>query len=242
MASNSETGHVVNIANFKLLIDKCVAFTTNYKPSNTDLTVANMTLLWKAGDDSHKALTTVMQLAKNPINAREILFAPLDKLVTKTLNILKSTKASKQLKADAKTLADRIRGFGVKTKKMPDGTENPNSVSTSHQSFVQRQDTFKQLIDLYKNEPLYAPAEVELKTVTLDVLNASMKTANDGIGLIITPVDTARVARDKSLYAESTGMVDLALQCKDYVKGAFGSKAPEAKLVTGIKFTRPKKK
>lgn len=239
MASNSETGHSVNISNFKLLIDKCTAFGVAYNPSNTDLTIVNMTTKWTTGDTAHQTLTSAIQTAKNPINARQILFDPSDKLVTRTLNYFESTKASAQIKKDAKGLADRYRGFGIDVAKLPDGTPDPADVSTSHQGFVQKADTFKQLIDLYKSEPLYAPNETELQTATLTTLYNAMKAANDNIGTILAPVETARITRDKALYEEETGMVDVSAACKDYVQGLFGATSPEAKLVRGIKFTRP---
>ena len=127
----------------------------------------------------------------------------------------------------------------MKVDKLADGTRNPADVSTSHQGFVQRADTFKQLVDLYKSEPLYAPNEGDLKIVALEALATAMKTANNNIGTIIAPLNTARITRDKALYEKDTGMVDIAQACKNYVKGLFGATSPESKTVTGIKFTRP---
>lgn len=242
MASNSETGHSVNISNFKLLIDKCAAFGLPYNPSNTDLTIVNLTALWTTGNAAHQTLTTAIQNSKNPINAREILFDPVDKLVTRSLNYFNSTKASAQIKKDAKGLADRYRGFGIDVAKLPDGTPDPNDVSTSHQGYVQKADTFKQLKDLYASEPLYAPNENDLKITALTTLATSMKTLNDSIGTIIAPIGTAKITRDKALYEINTGMVDVALFVKAYVKGLYGARAAETKTVSGIKFTRPKKK
>lgn len=239
MASNSETGHSVNISNFKLLIDKCTALGVPYNPSNADLIIANMTTLWTTGDTAHQTLTAAIQNAKNFINARQILFDPTEKLVTRTLNYFESTKASKQIKSDAKGLADRFRGYGVRVDKLADGTPDPADVSTSHQGFVQKADSFKQLIDLYISEPLYAPNENEIKTATLTALYNSMKAANDNIGTILAPVETVRITRDKALYEEETGMVDVSASCKDYVQGLFGASSAEAKLVRKIKFTRP---
>lgn len=239
MASNTETGHSVNISNFKLLIDKCTAFGAPYNPSNVRLTIANMTTLWTTADTSHQTLTAAIQAAKAPINDRQILFEPTEKLVTRTLNYFKSTDASDQVKADAKGLADRFRGYGVKVDKLPDGTPDPADVSTSHQGFVQKADTFKQLVDLYGGDANYVPNEADLKVPALQLLATAMKTANDNIGTIIAPVGTARITRDKALYEEKTGIVDVAQACKDYVKGVFGATAAETKTVTGIKFTRP---
>src|SRR5436190_21073428 len=101
MASNSETGHVVNIANFNLLTQKCTSYGATYNPSNADISLASMNTKWSTASTAHNSLTTALQVAKNPINAREILFDPLDKVVTKSFNYCKSTKASTAFKTDA---------------------------------------------------------------------------------------------------------------------------------------------
>lgn len=237
-----ETGHAINISNFKLEIDKCTSFGVTYNPSNALLTIPKMTILWTKSFDAHKALTTAVQESKGPINAREILFEPVDKLVTRTLNYFESTQASAQIKKDAKGLADRFRGFGVGVDKLPDGTPDPDDVSTSHQSYVQKGDVFRQLVDLYKSDANYAPNEADITTVVLTTLSDNMKTLNDNIGTIIAPVEGLRDVRDKYLYETVIGLVDTAQACKDYVQGAFGATSPEAKSVRSIKFTRPKKK
>ncbi|MFA5012270.1 MAG: hypothetical protein WC644_10010 [Ignavibacteria bacterium] len=236
-----ETGHAINISNFKTLIDYCSSFSDKYKPSREALTVDQMTALWQTADTAHQALTTAIQNAKEPINQREILFEPVDKLVTRTLNYFESTEASDQIKLDAKGLADKYRGFKVKVKKLPDGTSDPNDVSQSHQSYVMKGDTFRQLVDLYKAQPLYLPNEPELGTAALGDISLSMKALNDGIGEILAPIENARTARDTALYADKTGIIDISLACKDYVQGAFGASSPEAKMVRGLEFTRKKK-
>lgn len=238
MATISETGHAINISNFKLVIDKCAAYGATYNPSNTDLTIVNMTTLWTAADTAHQTLTSAVQNSKGQINEREILFKPLDKLVTRTLNYFESTKASAEIKRDAKGLADRFRGFGVKVEKLEDGSPDPADVSTSHRSYVQKADTFKQLVDLYDSDANYAPNETELTIASLTTLWNNMKSLNDNIGTVIAPVETARIARNEALYAEETGIVDVAMACKDYVQGLFGATSPEAKMVRGIKFRR----
>ena len=236
-----ETGHAINISNFKQLIDYCESFGAIYQPSREAIKIGNMTALWNTADGAHQALTKAIQDSKEPINQREILFEPVDKLVTRRLNYFESTEASDQIKEDAKGLADKYRGFNVKVKKLPDGTSDPNDVSKSHQSYVMKGDTFRQLVDLYKAQPLYAPHEAELGTAVLGDISNNMKTLNDGIGLILAPVETARRTRDEALYAEKTGVIDISLACKDYVQGVFGASSPEAKMVRGLEFTRKKK-
>jgi len=238
MSSTSETGHAINIANFKLLIDECNAFGSTYNPSNARLKTDKMIIQWETANTAHQALTLAIQQAKIPINEREILFEPTSKLVTRTLNYFESTDASKEIKKDAKGLADKFRGFHIVVEKLPDGNPDPKHVSNSHMSFVQRADTFKQLIDLYSSDVNYAPNENDLKIDVLRTLYESMKTANDNIGTIIAPVNVSRITRDDALYTPTTGIVDTAMACKDYVVGLFGAEAPQTKLVRKIEFRR----
>lgn len=238
MASSTETGHAVNISNFKLLIDKDNAFGVTYNPSNTDIVTANMIALWTTADTAHATLVSIVATAKQPINAREILFEPLNKLVTKSLASLDSTKASKQVKKDARGLADKIRGFKLQ-KNTPE--TDPDFVSRSHQGFVQRADNFKLYNDLLATVPEYLPNEADIKLPALILLQSKMKLANDNIGTIIAPIGTARATRDHALYDEETGILDVAQKSKKYVKSVFGATAAEYKLVSGIKFRRPAK-
>jgi hypothetical protein len=237
MSSKNETGHAVNLSNFKILIDKCTGFGAVYNPSNAKLKTGDMLTLWTAADASHQLLTAAVQSAKLPLSARFILFEPVDKLVTKTINYYKSTEASDQLINNAKTLANKYRGY-AKSKKLEDGTTDPNAVSTSHLSYVQKADTFKQLIDLYISDANYNPNETDIQTATLTPIYNQMKPLNENIGTIIAPIEAARIARNHALYDVKTGMVDIALAAKDYVKGLFGATAPETKTISGLKFSR----
>lgn len=237
----SETGHAVNISNFKQLIDYCTSFGEVYQPSRVALTIDSMTTLWENADNAHQALTAAIQTYKGPINQREILFEPVDKLVTRTLNYFQSTEASDQIKLDAKGLADKYRGSKVHVKKLADGSPDPRDVSKSHQSYIMKGDTFRQLVDLYKSEPLYNPNETELGIAALSGISDNMKSLNDGIGGILATIEAARRNRDEALYTEKTGVVDISLACKDYVQGVFGSSSPEAKMVRGLEFSRKRK-
>ena len=241
MASKSETGHAVNLANFKVLIDACGTFGAAYNPANARLSVATMTTQWTSASTDHTTLNQNLMAAKPTINSREILFNPLSKLITRVISSLNSTDASPQIKADAKGLADKIRGFGLsKPKAAPpaDGTTPPDAdfVSKSHLGFVQRADNFKSLIELLKTEPAYTPNEADLTTASLATLYVSLKTANDGMGTILKGVEKKRISRDKSLYTPNTGIIDTATKSKDYVKSIFGATSPEYKMVKGLKF------
>jgi hypothetical protein len=42
------------------------------------------------------------------------------------------------------------------------------------------------------------------------------------------------------LYADGTGLVDLALLVKKYIKSLFGADSPQYEQISGLKFRRPR--
>ena len=99
----------------------------------------------------------------------------------------------------------------------------------------------EQLIELLKTVTDYKPNETELQITSLHALLADLKDANNGLGSLLAAAMTARNTRDNTLYLADRGIVDVVLKCKDYVKGLYGSKSAEYKMVSSLKFTRPKK-
>lgn len=52
-----------------------------------------------------------------------------------------------------------------------------------------------------------------------------------------TPLSTARIARNEVLYKQNTGIVDITVDVKNYVKSVFGATSPQYKLISNLKFT-----
>ncbi|HRH47164.1 MAG TPA: hypothetical protein PLP23_00355 [Panacibacter sp.] len=243
MASNSEKGHAINLANFKLIIDRATGFGATYNPSNSSLTVVKMKGQLSAANTAQGNLISSNKATKEPINERELLFEPLDPLVTRVINYASSTNASKKLIADAKGNADKIRGASKKKPGKKTDSSDPlpeDGVSTSQQSYVQRTDAFQQLIELLKTVTDYSPNETDLTTASLDAYLTDLKTANDSLGSLLTTAANKLIARNKLLYESETGIIDTALKCKKYIKGLYGAKSAEYGLVSGIKFSRAK--
>jgi hypothetical protein len=238
MSSTSETGHAVNIANFKLIIERCTEFGAIYNPPNPDITITNMTTKWNEVSSSHSNYLVKLEETKLPINNREILFERLDKTVRRTVNLYDSTKASLQSKKDAKGLLRKITGSNVKIKRLENNLPDPNHVSNSQQSFVKKVDNFEQLVELYKTDTNYTPNETALTIASLGTLLNNLKSANNEIGILIAHEITFRTNRNHSLYDIDLGVIDITLACKKYVRGLYGAKSPEARSVTGIYLKR----
>jgi len=247
MASTSETGHAKNVANFEDLISFCTGYGTAYNPSKATIKLTALNTLFTNAKNSLAAINSVLPASTNAINAREIVFAPLSKLITRVVNGLDSSNVPKQVVADAKTIARKIQGKRA-SKKLPTVADNlatpenesQKSISASQMSFDNRIENMDKLIQLLTSQSGYAPNETDLKVVTLTALLADMKAKNTAAINALTPLSNARILRNNLLYATGTGLVAIAGEVKKYVKSVFGASSPQYKQVSGLKFTSVK--
>ena len=157
-----------------------------------------------------------------------------------------ATEAAQQTVDDVKSTNNKIQGKRAKTIEQPSaealakGAEPIKTSSTSQQSYDKLIDHFAQLIATLTAEPKYLPNENELKVATLNTMLTDLRTKNTAVINATTALSNARIARDKTLYAEITGLIDVALDVKQYVKSLFGANSPQYKQVSALKFSRSK--
>ena len=238
MASTSETGHYVNLENFKLIIERITGFGADYAPLTDKIKITKMTNQWSAANALHLAYIVSLEATRLPVNSREDLFEILTDRVRRSLNLYGSTSASPRSIKDAKGWADKITGNNIKVKKLEDGTPDPKSVSNSQKSFTKRADNFTHLLSIYKSDTNYAATEAELTTASLQTLLNDIVTSNTTIANLIQDANMARIARDNSLYMIGSGIIDVSLACKKYVRSVYGAQSATAKTVTSIPLRR----
>jgi hypothetical protein len=238
MASTSESGNAINIANYKRIVDLCTEFGAFYQPTTTEITIASMTAQWTAVDALHTAYLDALDETKIPINDREILFDKLRILSVRSRNLYESTKASSLSKNDAKGFVRKITGSSVKFPKLANNVPDPKHVSNSHQSFVNQADNFNQLLNLYKKDVNYTTNEADLSVTSLENFHAEVRAANENVWKVLSHAIKLRTERDHGLYDIETGVIDVTLACKKYVRGVYGAKSPEAKAVSRIYLKR----
>lgn len=227
MASTSETGHAKNVATFEDLISFCTGYGVTYNPSKVALKLPALNTQLTAANAALQAVKTAKTTFDNATNAREIAFKPLKPLATKVVSALAATEATPQVVADVKSINNKIQGKRAKAVEKPaDGEPVPKTVSTSQQSYDKLIDHFTQMVATLTAEPKYLPNENELKLLALNTLLTDLKAKNTAVINANTGASNARIARDKSLYAEIIGLVDTALAVKLYVKSLFGATSP----------------
>jgi hypothetical protein len=68
-----------------------------------------------------------------------------------------------------------------------------------------------------------------------------MTAKNTALATAFTAISNSRIARDKVLYKETTGLVDTAKAVKLYIKSIFGARSAEYAQVSVIEFKKVKK-
>lgn len=243
MANQSETGHAKNVANFETLISVVNGFGAAYNPSKPSIKATALTALSTASKGVMNQVNVAEGQYKIAVAKRDVAFEPLSKLATRIINALRSSDVSAPVIASVESLIRKIQGKRVTPKKteeekaalLAEGS-TVKEVSSSQMSFDNRLDSLDKLLNLLSNIPEYAPNEEELQLITLAALYISLNALNAAAGQAETALNNARMARNELLYKAGTGMVDITLSVKTYVKSLFGATSAQYKQVSALTF------
>ena len=252
MLPPSEKGHAKNVANLK----KAIAYATgwpNYNPANQKLTPTALSLLWQTGDNAVSAVSAGLQQFRQSVNDRQNLFKPVSLFVTRLSGSVNSTEnITTTAKADFAALVRKYRGARaeavaqvaaqVGATGVTPATEPAEQHSVAQLSYDFRVTHFKSMIDYIDTLTNYAPNESEFQLANLRTKLLALQGQNDNTMNAAVVLDTARIARDKVLYAPQTGMGAVMEALKEYGQSLTGFGSAEHKQVKKISFTYPKKK
>ena len=243
MTNTSETGHAKNVTNLESLITSIIALETSYNPSRDSIKLTSLQTLLTASTESLNAVNIAQAAYSNAVAARKVAFEPFSKLITRVMNSLKASGASTQVVQSARTIVRKLQGRRASAKITEEEKKaleaegkEVNQISASQMSFDNRIENFDRLIMLLSSIPLYNPNEAELKVETLKALHNQLKEKNTEVILPIVQLSNSRIARNKILYKENTGLVDIALDSKTYIKSVFGATSPQYKQVSRLYF------
>lgn len=254
MSTYSEIGHAKNVANFEDLINRCTGFGTSYNPSLNAIKIANMNTLRTTALAALASSVSAATAYINAVDNRQAIFDPLQRMATRIISALRACGASDAIVKDALSINRKIQGKRAKPVKevksiqaqkaadpnLPIDPIVPVNVSVAQLSFDSFIEHYSKLIDFLASVTVYNPNETDLKVSGLNTLLSSMKTSNTAVITATTNYINARMNRDTVVYGKGTGVVDVALDVKDYVKSVFGTKSLQYKQVSSIKFTRKK--
>lgn len=240
MSSSAETGHAKNLANFQSLIEFVSGYGTMYNPSKDTLKIPHLNLI---ATNAHAKLADVIQKNaeyNNAVNNRIIAYQNLRTLSTRLINALQATDAPKERVNNAKVFNRKLQGKRASSASIVTNLDTPAPVkiSVSQQSFDLQIQHFSALISVLKSEPSYTPNEDELKITTLNDKQADLMTKNNEVSVAYVNVSNSRIMRDRTLYDNTIGLVDVATEVKKYVKSIYGASSPEFNMIKGIRFRK----
>lgn len=245
--STNQAGHEQKVVNLGVMIFRIKAFRPGYNPSRIEFTVNNLEQLKSNGEGVIAGWVLAENVHQNSISARNLSFINFDGITTRSINALRISGASEQTIKQAEAIVRDLRG-GRASEKLTDAEiaeakENGEELKNNkvHNSNIDsRIENFKKYVQFLSLEGKYNPNEADLKIEALNNNLSVLKAVNDNYNSTNAALNVSRMVRDSLLYTTSTGLVDIALAVKLYVKSAFGATSPEYKSISDIVFTKPK--
>lgn len=244
-AQVTETGHAKNLSNFESEITGAISFGEDFNPSKPELTVPEMQKL------SSKCGTAILNVSKakaaykNALDARNTIFTALNKLCTRIINAMKASATTDHMDKNARELVRKIQGTRAKPRRTEEEKKADaeagitySEISASQMSYDSRANNLQELLQLLAGIPEYKPNEKDLQLESLNKYKDDLKTKNAAVFAAIMALNNARAVRNDLMYKPVTGMVDIALDVKSYIKSVFGPSSLQYKRIAGLEFTK----
>jgi hypothetical protein len=253
MASQTEVGHAKNLANLKLLKDIITQVGVAYNPSNALLSVASVTNLIAQCQTDYDNWANKLIDFKYQTDQREIAFEPITKLATSSNKSVQQLNEPQQTFNDVQFYVSKIHGAEKKIKskaavRLADPNANPpatdpaplppDPISTSQLSYDSILKNLDLLIQRLQVISTYAPNETELQLATLQTQFANLTALNTAAGSATNALSLARNQRNLSYYAPQTGLYDITIKIKNYLRSNSATANSAYKDATKLKFVK----
>jgi hypothetical protein len=247
MANKNETGHLKNVANFEELLAFVMGYGTDFRPTKNSIKLESMLSVSTNARNALSAVNLALPPYTNAVAARESAFEPVGKLVTRIVNALIATDASKKVIASVKSLGRKIHGIRATPKKteaekkaiLEQGKEIAE-ISSSQMGYDNQVENLDKLIKLLASIALYDPNEADLKVSALIDLYNDLQSKNSAVRNVAAPLSNARIMRNQILYTENSGLFYVASDVKTYVKSLYGARSPQYKQISKLTFKNVK--
>ena len=245
--NSSKRSNQQNVDNLEVLTEKVITFIPAYDPSEARLSILNQREIKASGDAVLEKVAIAETACDNAITARNIAFDALDPFVTRVINGLRISDVPAQTVEQGESLVREFRNQRAtpieppsKTDEGSDEEETSRTNKMRNSSFNTKIENYRNLVLLLSTLPAYKPNEADLTVDALKVRFENLKRVNSAFVSADAAAEAARQKRYNILYGAKTGLVDVAMDSKLYVKSAYGATSPQYKSISGILFTRPR--
>lgn len=234
--SRSETGHAKNLANFNQIILYCEGI-LGYNPPNMELSVVNMRTLFDDTTASFANVDSILTSFSNAVDARQYAYEGLRKLSTRILASLIASGADDKRIDEFKTLNNKVQGRPPKTKTNENAVlqEVSEPTSNSQQSYDSLANFFRQMLEILRQTPEYAPNITDLTLANLTTFGDSLYSLNSDVASERIAYSNALKERNLLLYNNEDSIFERSKLVKSYVKSLLGTSDPIYKELVGIR-------
>jgi hypothetical protein len=243
--STEQTGHVQNVVNLGVIINRVTTFAAKYNPSRNEFKIPKLTELKASAETVLELANTAENANKKSIATRSSAFSGFDGLITRVINALRISGAMEQTVVQAEAIVRELRGKRASEKltdeQIAAAKEEGKELkqNTLHNTTMDSKiDNFDKLVQFLITVPEYKPNEADLATAALTAKLSALKAANDQFNQTEAELNAARFQRDTILYTGVTGLFDIATGVKLYVKSAFGATSPQYKSISDLAFRK----
>ncbi|ADQ78342.1 hypothetical protein Palpr_0180 [Paludibacter propionicigenes WB4] len=247
MKTSIGSGHEHNVTNFNTEISCILTFGPQYNPSVSALTLSELNRLYQQGVEVNRTVKDNEIALDNATAARANKFEGFDDTVTRIINAVRICGTTPQIIDQAESIVRELRAKRASTKPTDEELaaekakgNNVRQVTLHKGTFERKIVNFEKLQQLLNTIPSYLPNERELSVNALNSSLTEYKALNDAVVTAQAALDASDIVRRALLYTEGTGLIDVALAAKQYVKSVFGATSPQYKQISNIPFTRPK--
>lgn len=249
MSTTIATTHKANIYNFEKIIIDITSFGSLYNPGRTALSLDSLKKLHtkiKAADSDE---TSSLLLLNNARLARSDSFDNAKTIIISASNYIRSSEMPDNVKENLISISNKFLGRDRSAKKTITSMDaNGNTITTettpapTHQDMESKLAYLDTFIKQLALNTTYNPNEANIKLVNLTAMYNDMKAKRTAELLAATVYANAQMTSNELLYAEKTGMIDLVIDVKQYVKSVFGIASSQYKTLISVKFRRLKRK
>ncbi len=243
--STDQTGHEQNVVNLGIILNSVATFKELYNPPRNELTIDGITKKRSDGEKANATVTSAENVFKNSIAARTTSFDDFDTFITRIINALRISGAPEQSILQAENMVRELRGKRAAAKltnkevEVAKGEGADIKQMTLHITNIDRKiENFNKLVQFLIGIPEYKPNEKDISIAGLISKLAELKSITASYLAANAALDAARLERNTVLYAKNTGLVDVALDVKLYVKSVFGARSPQYKGISDIAFSK----
>lgn len=244
MMSITETKHANNISVFNELIGLVKKFKVANEQINVDGLKDVLKINKEAAVDLRLAVVDYAQAVKMQHEAYENL-----KLVAcgirKQLSTYKETSPEM---VDAKSLVRKIcmanNAYSISMEeaglKIIETSKSVKEISNAQLNLDRRLGIFKSLIKALNSIKGYPSQKYELSIAELQSIHRSIERTNLRVSQCAQAITKARLSRYDLLYKFDSGLLDIALETKAYIKEIFGAESKEWRQAQVLEFSRIK--